>query len=118
MASDTEFNRQLMRLAMTGVFHGLSHQARSIFEHHLRYGEGVTQRSAQVGMALLSLFNAQTDAAVQIIELLDCDSVDELGIKALIYKVAKNGRCDEILDKLDTMGDEAAAFANDIRNFA
>ena len=109
-------DRKLMRLAMTGIFHGLTHQARAIFEYQLQYGNDVTKRNAQVGMALMSLISGQTQAAVQIIELLDCESPEELGFKALIYKAANIGHCDEVLAKLDTMGDDAIAFAKDIRN--
>lgn len=115
MAERNGIDHLMMRLAMNGVFHGTTVHSRNIFEHFIKHGSKQARNTAHAGMALLAMASASPEAALQIIDMLDDTSSEVVSIRALIYKFAKNGHADALLEKLDGMGQDAAEMAAEIR---
>lgn len=112
---DNQVEKVMMRLAMSGLFHGTFAQSQNIFEYFLKHGNSQASDTAHAGMGLLAMSSGRLPAAIQIIGMLENTSAEVLGIRALIYKLAKNGNADKMLEELENSGSEGKEFAAEIR---
>ena len=106
----------MMRLAMSGIFHGTLSQAQDVFEYFIQHSSNeVSRNNGHAGMALLALALSTPEAAVQVIDMLEDVSQEVTAIRALIYKMAKNGNADTHLANLEKMGADSSELAAEIR---